>query len=730
MVSVIHMIVRTAQFLVFLYTFNLTYKIFREKNTVPQRMLLFASICVTMNLYGYLETLSIDGEQSARWAIRLQHTSSLLFLTFTFMLLLAICDIELKRWQKNILRVCNFVFFILLVLDEYTRVVYKTCTIVHGLLANSIHLTLGVAGFVFMLFMTIIGALCLYVGTVYRISAGKEPVITLIAVFATLPIVTFVLCDVGVTGGFDFGPSFQVLCIFTIYKLNHRFHFLDDGRVARERILDEVAEGYIVLDSNRRMKGFNSVAAMLYPELENPDECEVMVELIFLHNHDVLEHNGKICDVVVTELKENNDLTGYVIWLYDCTDEYYCMKELQQLREKAEVSDKTKNMFLHHMTHGFGSPLQIIRNRADAICQDTTVSSDVLEMTHEILEAGQKLDDMVGVLKNYSADDEDVVNYQEAEYSTDELLSNLRKIVDSRKQGRCTNAKLAADAKLPAAWYGDRTSIEAAIQSVLRCSGIVARVTGLEMTITSELRYADALLTVTIDLDDNGITTSEINRIMARMQRGDTNLDADLNYIPYSECRRLLVAMKGTMECRVEKEHSIIRMMFPQKIVDTTNFKIPESVVREDGKTLVEIQTEPHQMIVQPGQKIPVIMVVDDNLLYLKEMDAWLRDLNIKTVLAKNGDECLHILEKKQVDMIFMDQMMPGMDGTQVLQEVRKLEEKTERTATPVVLLTADNTVGARRRYLEAGFTDYLAKPIEPHQIREQVKMHLGIQIK
>ena len=124
--------------------------------------------------------------------------------------------------------------------------------------------------------------------------------------------------------------------------------------------------------------------------------------------------------------------------------------------------------------------------------------------------------------------------------------------------------------------------------------------------------------------------------------------------------------------------------------------------------------------------KRPSVMVVDDNLLYLKEMDSWLRKLHLRTIMAKSGSECLRILERKHVDLIFMDQMMPGMDGTQVLLEIRRMEAKNGITKpVPVVLLTMDDSVGARKRYLEFGFDDYLAKPIEPQQIRKQVEHYL-----
>ena len=93
------------------------------------------------------------------------------------------------------------------------------------------------------------------------------------------------------------------------------------------------------------------------------------------------------------------------------------MKDLQQIQEQAIHSDQEKDLFLYHMTHGFGSPLHIIKNRSDAVYQDDRSSDDVREMTLEILEAGQKLEDMIALMMDQS--DEEVRNgLQETEYDT------------------------------------------------------------------------------------------------------------------------------------------------------------------------------------------------------------------------------------------------------------------------------------------------------------------------
>ena len=718
--NVVYMIVRTIQFILFLCSFALVYHIYIEKNTTKQRLLLLASICSVLNMYGYLEALSTLSEQSSKWAVRSQYVSALLFMVFMLQLLSILCDFNIRKWQTTTLWVINGLFMFLLFIDETINILFCNYSFSEKMLAVQIRFDLMPLGYVYMGYMALVAMAVLYVGTVIRQSAKRDSVITIIAFSAVFPCVAYVLNLAGLTGGFDFGPTLMMFSCWFTYRCNKKYHFLDDGQIARETILDELGEGYIILDSERGIKSYNAIAAMLYPELERPEESEVIVELIYLHNHDMLEHNGKICNVVVSELKEGGALTGYVMWLYDCTDEYYYMRDLEEIQEHAFASDRTRDLFLHHMTYGFGSPLKIIKNRSDVICQDERASEDVKEMSLEILEAGQKLEDMVSVMMDYSKEEHSSAA-NEHEYLTADLVRSLRSMIEERKQGRCQTAELIVSPQLPVNWYGDQSGVENVLAGILHCAGMTSKIAGIELDISSEMRYADALLLLTLYLDDNGMTTGELNRLAIVAQKTGKKTETEVNYIPYSLCKRLLLEMKGSMECGVDRNRSKICLMFPQRIVDNTPFGLSGEYKQDELQKQELSETE------EVPDKQPTVMVVDDNLLYLKEMDLWLRKLNLKTIVAKSGAECLRILERKHVDLIFMDQMMPGMDGTQVLSEIRRMEnDQGVDKPVPVVLLTADDTEGARKRYLEAGFDDYLAKPIEPIQIQDQVEHYLN----
>ena len=94
---------------------------------------------------------------------------------------------------------------------------------------------------------------------------------------------------------------------------------------------------------------------------------------------------------------------------------------------------------------------------------------------------------------------------------------------------------------------------------------------------------------------------------------------------------------------------------------------------------------------------------------------------------AFDGQQALDIVAENQIDLVISDIMMPGMDGTCTLEKIRDWEKQQGRMPMPVVLLTADNTVGARRRYLSFGFNDYLSKPIQPQQICDLVRVYLNV---
>lgn len=102
-------------------------------------------------------------------------------------------------------------------------------------------------------------------------------------------------------------------------------------------------------------------------------------------------------------------------------------------------------------------------------------------------------------------------------------------------------------------------------------------------------------------------------------------------------------------------------------------------------------------------------LVVDDSLINLRVAQKLLEHLNLEVDTALSGKECLEKVKSNSYDIVFMDIMMPEMDGVQTFQNLKLIDG----FSIPVVALTADATTGAKEKYLNLGFSNYIAKPID-----------------
>ena len=118
------------------------------------------------------------------------------------------------------------------------------------------------------------------------------------------------------------------------------------------------------------------------------------------------------------------------------------------------------------------------------------------------------------------------------------------------------------------------------------------------------------------------------------------------------------------------------------------------------------------------------ILVVDDIMLNLSVVKGLLKKTGINIDTAVSGTEAIKKLRSTVYDLVFLDHMMPDMDGIETL--TRIMEDKDiDISATPIIALTANAISGAQKMYIESGFTDYLSKPINPLQLENLIIKYL-----
>jgi len=118
------------------------------------------------------------------------------------------------------------------------------------------------------------------------------------------------------------------------------------------------------------------------------------------------------------------------------------------------------------------------------------------------------------------------------------------------------------------------------------------------------------------------------------------------------------------------------------------------------------------------------VLVVDDNIMNLRVVEGLLRPYQIKVFVAGSGKEALSKIESMDYDFVFMDHMMPEMDGVETLHRIRQKPGQYFKTV-PIIALTANAIGGAREMFLSEGFSDFVAKPIETSVLERVLRRHI-----
>ena len=118
------------------------------------------------------------------------------------------------------------------------------------------------------------------------------------------------------------------------------------------------------------------------------------------------------------------------------------------------------------------------------------------------------------------------------------------------------------------------------------------------------------------------------------------------------------------------------------------------------------------------------MLVVDDVKMNINVFKALLKRTEINVDSAMSGSEALDMIKEKKYDIIFLDHMMPDMDGIETYQNMKMLEDNPNKDTT-VVMLTANAIMGAKEEYLGIGFSDFLSKPVQAPKLEAMILKYL-----
>ena len=410
--------------------------------------------------------------------------------------------------------------------------------------------------------------------------------------------------------------------------------------------------------------------------------------------------------------------------------------ELLEEKVRAESASNAKSDFLANMSHEIRTPINAVLGMNEMIIREDNRALDVAEsdpmLVQEALEninvyagdvkkAGHNLLAIVNDILDFSKIEAGRMELAEAPYQLSSLINDINNMIMFKAQDKGLVFNVEADPSLPDELSGDEVRVRQILTNLLNNAVKYTEKGSVILKLRGKKQDENTLILTIVVWDTGiGIKPEDKEQLFNKFERleMDRNSTVEGTGLGLAITHNLIELMGGNIE--VESEYckgSIFTVNIPQKIVS--------------GSTLGDLQTRlkdnaPGNRPYKEFFRAPdaTILIVDDTRINLTVAVNLLKNTKMKIDTATSGEEAVNMASKTRYDVIFMDQRMPGMNGTEAFHKIRETENGASKDV-PVICLTADAIIGAKERYLSEGFSDYLTKPIDNFALENMLMKYL-----
>ncbi len=414
---------------------------------------------------------------------------------------------------------------------------------------------------------------------------------------------------------------------------------------------------------------------------------------------------------MITE-KRNLPLIAAIFMLFYCiisVVNYLFLRNLfrnvEGLLAKNKKESAKHNILIDNISHEIRNPMNTIVGMTEILKKDQNVLKSQSENIEALSQATASLLGVVNNIIDYTKIQCDKLDIIPTEYAVEDLLNIIIEKAEYSTKDANVDFVYEVSPDIPRRLKGDDVRIIQAIYSLLLNSFRFTHIGVVAMKVSSQKINTDTTL-LKIDIEDSGegIPPEDVKSAYElfdeSFQRGDSEKSTRLSlYI----IKTIIEKMNGTISFNsVYNTGTVFTIAIPQHVEDTAPLG-PFTAAKENSS----------YKFIAPMAKV---LVVDDSMVNLFVAKELLSNYGIEVTTAASGAESIRLVRENSFDMVFMDYLMPQMDGREALVQIRDLGDEYFKQL-PVIALTAKNSPGGERVYIDEGFNGYLAKPLDVHEL-------------
>lgn len=432
-------------------------------------------------------------------------------------------------------------------------------------------------------------------------------------------------------------------------------------------------------------------------------------------------HNNVCCNLAINKIiNDYEDLIGYIIIVTDLTERIKSFNELEEATREATYANQAKTTFLANMSHEIRTPMNAIIGFSELLLK-SHLSQEERSYVEDILISSQNLLAIINDILDITKIESGKMVLITEDYYLMRLLDDISLIISQQAQKKGLDFHMKIDPNVPTKLHGDKIKIRGVLINILN-NAVKYTKKGFVSFELSILEQSNDRIKIAFIIRDTGvgIRDEDMEKIFKSFERVDRN-------IHYKEegsglglaIANAYVSMMGG-EIKVSSEYgkgSVFTVILEQEVVDATimkqNFTISRK--RKESDDLGEFRIYDVN-----------VLVVDDNYVNLRVAKGLLSSYGLTVSTAASGQDAVEMCRRTHYAIIFMDQMMPEVDGITAMKMIREMDPYYAPGGEgKIVVLTADAIRGVREQLMQQGFDEYIGKPMNMAQLERILLQYL-----